>query len=80
MSKYAKWRLTNDIGGNLRQSSEGVLSVLDQGATVLLQVINVSGEFSLQSVVVSLNGVHEVAEVSLEGASKSGDDLSSKII
>ena len=79
MSKFAKRReLTDDIGGDLRESSECVLSVLDQGAAVLLQVINVSGEFSLQGIVVSLDGVNEVAEVSLEGASKSGDNLSCK--
>ena len=33
---------------------------------MLLQVLNVSGEFSLQGVIVSLDGVDEVAEVPLE--------------
>ena len=76
MSKFAKRReLTDDIGGDLRESSKCVLSVLDQGAAVLLQVINVSGEFSLQGVVVSLDSVNKVAEVTLEGASESADNL-----
>ena len=42
---------------------------------MLLQVINVSGELSLQGVVVPLDGVDEVAEVTLEGASESRDNL-----
>ena len=74
MEKQERQR-TKDIGSDFIESSNGVLSVLWQVTTVLLQVINVLGELSLQYVVVPLDGVDEVAEVTLEGASESGDNL-----
>ena len=49
--------------------------MLEQSASVLLQVIDVSGELSLEGVDVSLDGIDQVAEVSLEGVSESGYDL-----
>lgn len=70
--------LTKNVRDNLTQGSEGILAVVKQSLAVSLDVLNVSGELVLEGRDVSLDGVDQVAEVSLQGVSEPSDDLREK--
>lgn len=67
--------LTNNAADGLLEGGEGVLGVISEGGSVLLERVNVSSELSGQGGEVSLSGVNKVGGVLLSLGGQGSESL-----